>query len=105
MARRIRATDANAAGHLEEIVTDMVHALVRMEQRALRRKLDPGAVLALVFFTAPAAVGFVLALDWDSPWQLPVLILTAAWFLIWLVVGLTQLWGEGEEPQAGADPT
>jgi hypothetical protein len=97
LAEQLRATDQATATELDALQRETVHALVRMDKRTLHRRVDPSAVLALLFLLAPAAAGFVLALGWDSAWKWPALIFAGLWFVVWLGVGLTQLWKEGEE--------
>lgn len=104
LAEHVRARDERTAGELDAVLNEMIKALIRMDRRAMRRRLDPAAVIALLFLTLPAAVGFVLALGWDRDWKWPVLVFTAVWFVVWLATGLTQLWTEREdvEPADGA---
>ena len=65
--------------------------LALLEERSLRRKLDPAAVFAVLFLTVPSASVFFVALDWDTGWRLPTLIITGTWTLVWGAFGITQL--------------
>jgi hypothetical protein len=100
--------DPEAAAGFTRLASECAHLLIVRDQRALRRKIDPAAVVALLFLTVPAIVVFVLTFTWTTSWRWPVMVFCAVWTLVWGGVGLTQLWAERSdetEPTEQSSPS
>jgi hypothetical protein len=97
LAERVKPLDPSGARELESLASEALGVLIRREQRWLRRKLDPSAIVALIFFIAPGGAGFVLALEWHSDWRWPAIVASALWTVVWLIVGATQLMTEASD--------
>lgn len=91
MADEFASHDVAMAETFRSLAGEAAEQLALLERRSLRRRVDPAAVLAVVFLTLPAAYCFYLAWGWDSGWRLPALAASGAWTLIWGGVGITQL--------------
>jgi hypothetical protein len=95
--------DPQAVEELQRLAGEATRLLILKEERWLQRKLDPGAVVAVLFLTVPAAGLAAWAWTWSSGWRWPTVIVAAVWALLWGGVGLTQLWQErGDEAEAAA---
>jgi hypothetical protein len=103
IANEVAAHDVEAAAGFRRLASEAAQTLIRREERWLHRKIDPAAVVAILFLTVPAATVFGLAWTWESGWKWPTILLTAVWTLLWAGVGATQLWKErGDEDAVSA---
>lgn len=86
----------------------MTLALVRRDERALNQRIEPAAILALLFLTAPAAAALAWSFStWEGAWVWPTRVVLVVWLVLWIGVGVPQIWTEhtdadGDEQSARA---
>jgi hypothetical protein len=96
LADTVEARDPAAAIALSDLAAEAVGKLVEGDQRWLRRRLDPSAVIALLFLTVPPLIAFAWAWTVTAWWKWPIIVVSGVWVALWGGVGVTQLFKEHE---------
>jgi hypothetical protein len=100
LADQVETHDAETATAFRRLASEAAHLLVTRDQRWMRRRIEPAAIVAILLLVIPAVVGGILALSWDSPWKWPAFLAATIWAVVWTGVGLTQIWQEREDVPA-----
>jgi hypothetical protein len=101
LSEELSGHDSGAATGFKRLASEAAQVLILREQRWLRRKVDPAAVLTIVFLCVPSGVAIALAWDWDSSWKWPTIVAAGVWAVLWIAVGLTQLFKEAGDDASG----
>lgn len=102
LADKLAEHDPDSATECRRLASETIRPLLRRDERALQRRVDPSAVIAVLFLTIPSLAVFVWTFSWTSGWKWPVRIFAAAWTVLWGSVGITQIWKERTDEAAVA---
>lgn len=91
LANDLEAGDPASAKRIRGVVSETVEQLADLERRALHRRIDPWAIVTLLFLTVPSIAVAVWAWTWNSGWRWLVIVIAVLWTLIWGGVGLSQV--------------
>jgi len=101
VADELEPHDAARAREFRALATEAARVLVSREQRWLCRKIDPAAILAMLFLVVPAVGLALYARSWDSTgWKWVAILGAVIWALLWAGVGLSQMWNERDDDAA-----
>jgi hypothetical protein len=96
LSEELERQDGDSAALVRDLMAETVPIFVAAERAALHRRLDPGAVFAVLLFIAPgvAAVGWVWTRDeW---WKWPIIAISVLWVGVVIAATWGQLWKSPE---------